>query len=152
MKDIYTKLSKTRIKYASPDAYFKEAFRYFENAKLRLRESPIQHNRYQDIKPVREACGTCYVAVLLAIDGYLLQRGVNENNLPSSTKEYWLALEKYIPHNGKLSDAFSIVYENLHRFGYYLGGSNVEMVKASFKNAARVIDMLPKSTSKKLLI
>lgn len=150
MKDIYTKLSKMRIKYASPDAYFKEAFRYLENAKLRLRESPIQYNRYQDIKPVREACGTCYLAVLLAVDGYLLQRGVNENNLPSSTKEYWLALEKYIPHNGKLANAFSNAYEVLHIFGYYRGGAVPEMIKAGFQNAKLVIDTLTGNRRKRL--
>jgi len=38
---------------------------------------------YLDIKYVQEACGTAYLAILKAIDTYLLKRGVN----PEDVKE-----------------------------------------------------------------
>ena len=49
----------------------KEALRYLENAKAILRTAPLQDNTYTDDKPVKEACGTAYLAVLKAIDEYL---------------------------------------------------------------------------------
>jgi len=38
----------------------KEAIRYLENAKEILKNAKIEDNRYEDIKPVREAFGTAY--------------------------------------------------------------------------------------------
>ena len=149
MKDLYKRLAREKTRYATPDAYIKEALRYFENAKSRLRETPVQYNRYLDVKPVREACGTCYLAVLLTIDGYLLRRGIEEHRLPTSTEGYWKAIRQHIPHNGKLESAFSIAYENLHRIGYYLGASDVEVVKSGFRNAKQVIDLLLRTLPKK---
>jgi hypothetical protein len=145
VKKLNPEIIRKRIKFHSPHAYIQEAYRYFANAKERLKDAPIQHNRYQDVKPMREACGTCYLAVLLAIDGYLLRRGVSPDQLPTTTEGYWAAIENHIPINGKLTNAFFIAYENLHIFGYYRGGSSTDMVKAGFQNAKLVIDTLAKS-------
>lgn len=70
---------------------FKTAQNYFKEA----------DGRYQDLKPVREACGTCYLAVLLALDGYFLQRGIDKDKLPVLTEGYEECLRKYLVHNGK---------------------------------------------------
>jgi len=50
----------------------KEALRYLQNAKEILKNAPVEDDIYTDTKPVREACGTAYLAVLKAIDEYLL--------------------------------------------------------------------------------
>lgn len=145
MKRLRTGLTRKKIKYATPKAYIDEAYRYFANAKDRLREAPVQYNRYQDVKPVREACATCYVAVLLAIDGYLVEHGFSVERLPTSTEGYRRAIQKYISLNGQLTSAFSNAHEVLHIFGYYRGGAVPEMIKAGFQNAKLVIDTLAKS-------
>ena len=54
----------------------KEALRYLDNAKQTLKSIPIEDNTYIDIKPLQEACGTAYVAILKAIDEYLLKKGL----------------------------------------------------------------------------
>ena len=62
----------------------KEAIRYLNNAKEILKAIPIEDNTYADVKPVQEACGTAYLAVLKAIDEYLIKKGVDEKELPQS--------------------------------------------------------------------
>jgi hypothetical protein len=136
---------KIRQKLYTSDAFFLEAKKYYNNAKERLKEANIEYNRYQDTKPVREACATCYLSVLLALDGYFISRGVNEEDLPSTTTGYREYLNRYLVHNGKVREAFSLVWENLHVFGYYKGASSVELVKDGFKNAKIILDSLSKT-------
>jgi len=77
---------------------------------------------YTDSKPVREACGTAYLAVLIAIDNYLIKSGVSEDKLPQSIDGYRKALRKYLAiHNGKLTKNFERIYRELHIAGYYRG-------------------------------
>ena len=81
----------------------KEALRYLSNAREILKSAPIEDGTYTDIKPVREACGTAYLAILMAIDGYLLEIGIEEDKLPTSAAGYRKALQKYLSvHDGKL--------------------------------------------------
>lgn len=56
----------------------KEALRYLENARAILRTASIEDNTYTDGKPVQEAFGTAYLAVLKAIDEYLVKKGIDE--------------------------------------------------------------------------
>ena len=125
-----------------PETCYQEAQRYMANAKEHLKKTPIEYDRYQDAKPVREACGICYLGVLLALDGYFLTRGILKDKLPESTEGYEVLLKKQMVHNGKIKQAFYTVYENLHLFGYYRGGVNVDMIKAGFKSAKLIIDTL----------
>ena len=53
----------------------KEALRYLQNAKELLSSVPIENNNYTDVKPVREAFGTAYLAILEAINEALTKRG-----------------------------------------------------------------------------
>src|SRR3972149_7128755 len=114
-----------------------EAIRYLNNAKELLSKSPIEGDRYEDIKYVQEACGTAYLAVLKAIDEYLIQRGVSEKELPQSVDEYREMIRKYLSiRNGKLAREFETIYKALHIAGYYRGLlDNVDMVKDAFKVA-----------------
>jgi hypothetical protein len=123
----------------------KEALRYLENAKGILRSAPIEDNRFADIKYVQEACGTAYLAVLKAIDGYLLSKGLSKKELPKSVDAYRKALQRYIAiHNGKLLKEFEDIYHELHIAGYYRGDlRSVEAVKAVFKTAKDFIEKIP---------
>jgi hypothetical protein len=52
----------------------KEALRYLEDAKEILKSTPVEGKIYTDIKPVRKAFGVAYLAVLEAINEYLLTK------------------------------------------------------------------------------
>ena len=122
----------------------REALRYLENAKQMLLSAPKEDNTYTDIKPVRQACGTAYLAVLKAIDEYLLSQGVDKKRLPKSVDGYRELLRKYVlVHDGKLVREFEKLYDALHIAGYYRGLlADVNMVKDAFKAAESFITKL----------
>jgi hypothetical protein len=101
----------------------KEAIRYLNNAKEILKSIPIEDNLYTDIKPVREAFSTAYLAVLEAINEYLkTKKGFTKKELPKSVEAYRDALKKHIAiRNGKLMREFENLYDALHIAGYYRG-------------------------------
>jgi len=101
----------------------KEALRYLSNAKEILKAVPVEDNIYTDIKPVREAFATAYLAVLEAINEYLrTKKGLTKKDLPKSVDAYRDALRKHIAvHNGKLMREFENLYDALHIAGYYRG-------------------------------
>lgn len=133
-----------KLTFKTKEEYFKESIRYYRNAQELLKHVKIEYERYLDLKPVREACGTAYLAVLLALDGYFLERGLDKERLPNSTDEYWETLNKHMIHNGKITNAFAIVYELLHIWGYYRGINTVDVVKNGFEKAKLIIETLAK--------
>jgi hypothetical protein len=117
----------------------KEALRYLENAREILKTVPVEDNTHTDVKPVQEALGTAYLAVLKAIDQYLIKKGVEEKELPQSVDGYRDMMRKYLKiHNGRLMKEFEKLYKLLHIAGYYRGLlEDVTVVKDALK-AARV--------------
>ena len=115
----------------------RESIRYLENAEETLSRSPVEGDRYADIKYVQEACGTAYLAVLRAVDEYLLKKGISKKELPQSADDYRVMLRRYpTTRNGKLLRDFEALYKELHISGYYRGNlEHVEIVKAAFKIA-----------------
>ncbi len=113
----------------------KEALRYLQNAKELLSSVPIENNNYTDVKPVREAFGTAYLAILEAINEALTKKGILKKALPKSVDAYRIALQKHFGvHNGKLAREFEFLYDTLHIAGYYRGLiHNVAIVKDAFK-------------------
>lgn len=101
----------------------KEALRYLNNAKEILKSIPVEDNTYTDIKPVREAFATAYLAILEAVNEYLItKKGLTKKELPKSVDAYRIALQKHIAvHNGKLMKEFEKLYDALHIAGYYRG-------------------------------
>ncbi|MBU1262550.1 DUF5618 family protein [bacterium] len=122
----------------------REAIRYIENAKELLSKSPIENNKYSDIKYVKSACGVAYLGVLRVIDDYLLEKGVGKKETPKKVEEYRKALQKYASmHNGKLLKDFDDIYDELHIAGYYRGMLHgVDTVKSSIKLAKDFIERL----------
>ncbi len=119
----------------------KEALRYLQNAEEILKKAPVEDNRYADVKYVQEACGTAYLAIIKAIDEYLLTKGLSKKDLPKSVDAYRRALKKHLSvHNGKLLRAFEDLYDELHIAGYYRGNlHSVGVVKEAFKAAKTFI-------------
>jgi hypothetical protein len=122
----------------------REAIRYLENAKRILKSVRIEDNRYEDIKPVREAFGVAYLAILEAINEALLKRGIHKKELPKKVEEYEKALKKYLAiYDGRLLKDFTMLYDALHIAGYYRGLIyNVDAVKDYLKAARSFIDKI----------
>ena len=122
----------------------REALRYLNNAREILKSVPVEANTYTDLKPVQEACGTAYLAVLKAIDEYLLNKGLSRKDLPRSVDAYRKILQKYLNiHNGKLLREFEGIYDELHIAGYYRGMlHSVEVVKAALNTAKGFIEKI----------
>jgi hypothetical protein len=122
----------------------REALRYLQNAKEILKSVPIEDNTYTDVKPVREAMGAAYLAVLEAINECLLKKGLTKKELPKSVEAYRKALRKYIAvHDGKLMREFEKLYDMLHIAGYYRGLLyDTEVVKDAFKAAKAFIEKI----------
>lgn len=99
-----------------------EPLRYLENARRILKSAHREGNIYLDVKPVREAFGTAYLAVLEAINEKLPQEGLLKKQLPKSVDSYGDFLKKHFAvHNGKLLREFDMLYDTLHIAGYYRG-------------------------------
>jgi hypothetical protein len=122
----------------------KEALRYLNNAKEILKAVPVEDNTYTDVKPVREAFGTAYLAVLEAINEYLLKKGLGKKELPKSVDAYRDVLRKHLAvYDGKLLREFEKLYDMLHIAGYYRGllyDKNV--VKDALKAAKAFIEKI----------
>ena len=122
----------------------KEALRYLENAKEMLKSAPIEDSTYIDINPVQEACGTAYLAILKAIDLYLLEKGIDRKKLPKSVDGYREMIQKHLLiHDGKLLREFDKLYNLLHIAGYYRGLlGDVAVVRDALKAAKSLIDKI----------
>ncbi|KAA6348270.1 hypothetical protein EZS27_004281 [termite gut metagenome] len=68
--------------------YYPEAIRYMENAKETLQKTGKEDNYYKDRKYVRTTCGTAYNGILIALDTYLLLRGIKKTKGRKSIKYY----------------------------------------------------------------
>jgi hypothetical protein len=122
----------------------RESLRYLHNAKDILRAASIEDDTYTDVKPVREAFGTAYLAILEAINENLLKRGFTKKELPKSVDEYRKVLQKHLSvSNGKLLREFEKLYDALHIAGYYRGLIyDVNMVKDAMKAAKVFIEKI----------
>ena len=122
----------------------KEALRYLENAKEILKSAPKEDGIYTDIKLVREAFATAYLAILEAINEALINRGITKRELPKSVDAYRKALQKYLAvHDGRLLREFEMLYDALHIAGYYRGLIyNVDAVKDYIKAARTFIEKI----------
>jgi hypothetical protein len=99
-----------------------EPLRYLENAREILKRIPIEDDIYLDRKPVREAFGTAYLAILEALNVALLKKGLHKKELPKSVDGYMAAIKKHLSvHNGKLIREFDSLYDSIHIAGYYRG-------------------------------
>ncbi|MBI4429148.1 MAG: DUF5618 family protein [Ignavibacteriales bacterium] len=125
----------------------REALRYIENARETLKKSPIEEGRYKDNKYVKSACVVAYLGVPKAIDEFLLRNGIARKQLPKKVEEHQKALTNFgSSRNGKMLDALSDIYDELHIAGYsgYYRGflHRVEVVKEALGGAEEFIRKL----------
>lgn len=119
----------------------RESLKYLQNAREILKNVPIENDIYTNVKPVREAFGTAYLAMLEAINEVLIKKGLTKKELPKSIDGYREALRKYLAvHDGKLMRNFEALYDTLHIAGYYRGLIyKASIVKETFKSTEEFI-------------
>jgi uncharacterized protein (UPF0332 family) len=121
--------------------YYDEAMRYMENARECLQKAQKDGKFYRDPKYVKMACGTAYNGVLVALDGFLVIKGIHKPRakIRKSIEYYQENISKIDKKMlSYLNDAYSI----LHIYGYYDGTDNVTVVKEGFDLANTLIDKI----------
>ena len=125
---------------------YREALRYFENAREILSSKARKKDRYyEDGKYVRMACGTAYSGVLKALDAYLSLKGK-----PIHRKKYArISVDDYrkrlaLIDNGVLN-RFNTSYQILHLDGYYDGLLNVDVIQAGLHSFAEILEEIKPS-------
>jgi len=120
------------------EKYHGEAVRYMDNAKEYLKNAQKEGNFYRDVKYVRTACGTAYSGVLIALDAFLILKGIHK---PKGKERK--SIEYYQNNLGKLDrkmlDNLNGAYKILHLSGYYDGIEVVNVIKEGFDLANKII-------------
>jgi hypothetical protein len=123
------------------EKYYGEAMRYMDNAKGYLQNAKKEGKYYNDTKYVKTACGTAYNGVLVALDGFLLLKGVEKpKGKQRKSIEYYQSNIARIDR--KMLNNLNVTYKILHLFGYYDGIESVSVVKAGFDEANKIIDKI----------
>ena len=121
--------------------YYNEAMRYMENAKEYLKNAKKEGYVYRDAKYVRTACGTAYCGVLIALDCFLILKGIHKQRTRErkSIEYYQKNLSQL---DGKMLDNLNITYKILHLSGYYDGIEDAVVVKRGFSFATTLIEKI----------
>jgi uncharacterized protein (UPF0332 family) len=119
--------------------YYTEAIRYMDNAKVTLKKAGKDEKFYTDRKYVRTACGTAYNGLLIALDGYLLLKGIKKTKGRKSIEYYQ---KQFGQMDRKLLSYINDAYELLHLNGYYDGTLNITVIKAGFDDAYEIINRI----------
>ena len=117
---------------------YAEAIRYMNNAKEVLQKARKDGKYYADKKYVRMACGTAYSGTLVALDAYLLLKGV-----PAPKKK---SIDFYRRNIATLDKSLlrdlNSAYEILHLDGYYDGLLRADTIKSGFDVAYEIIEQI----------
>ena len=123
------------------EKYYGEAMRYMDNAKEYLKGAKKENSIYRDPKYVRTACGAAYNGVLIALDGFLLLKGIDKpkGKARKSIEFYQQSLGNL---DRKMMDNLNIAYKILHLYCYYDGIDSVDVVKTGFNFADKIIEKI----------
>jgi hypothetical protein len=123
------------------EKYYGEAMRYMGNAKEDLKSAKKEGNLYRDPKYVRRACGTAYSGVLIAMDGFLILKGIHKpKGKERKSIEYY---QQSLGHlDKKMLDYLNMAYKILHLSGYYDGIESVEVIKTGLNFANTIIEKI----------
>jgi uncharacterized protein (UPF0332 family) len=124
------------------EKYYSEAIRYMDNAKEYLKNAKKEGNVYRDPKYVRTACGTAYIGILIALDGFLTLKGIHAPDSKKVRKSIEYYQSNITKIDKKMLDYLNIAYKILHLSGYYDGIESVPVVKEGFNLAGKIIEKI----------
>ena len=126
---------------ALKETYYNEAIRYMDNAKEYLKNAKKDGNYYHDPKYVKTACGVAYSGLLVALDCFLILKGIGKpkGKLRKSIEHYQSSITKI---DKKLLDYLNNAYKILHLWGYYDGIESVSIIKEGFDEAYKIINKI----------
>lgn len=119
--------------------FYDEASRLMGNAHKELQQADKNGKVYRDVKHLRLACGAAYLAVLKAIDGIFLLRNISKPRRRPSIEYYQQGFSQI---DKKMLHALNVVYEQIHRCGYYDGFNDVKILSIGFQEAQFIINKL----------
>ena len=122
--------------------YYSEAMRYLDNANENLKQAQKDGKIYRDTKYVRSACGIAYSGVLVALEGFLISKGIHtpdSKRVRKSIEFYQYNLAKL---DKKMLDNLTCAYKILHLYGYYDGIQNVNVIKEGFDHAKYIVNKI----------
>ena len=122
------------------EKYYGDAMRYMDNAKEYLKNAKKEGYIYRDTKYVRTACSTAYSGLLIAMDGFLILKGIEK--YPKKRKSIEFYQENLGKINRKMLDDLNIAYKILHLYGYYDGLDDAVVVKRGFDVAQNLIEKI----------
>ena len=121
--------------------YYNEAIRYMDNAKEYLKTAKKEGMFYQDKKYVKTACGTAYNGLLIALDGFLMLKGIDKPN-KKQRKSIEFYQDSIAKIDRKLLNYLNSAYEVLHLMGYYDGITKVSIISDGFNLANKFIEKI----------
>ncbi|MEK6616730.1 MAG: DUF5618 family protein [Bacteroidota bacterium] len=119
-----------------------EAARYMNNAHKELQLADKNGKVYRDVKHLRVACGTAYLAVLKAMDGIFLLRNIPTPKRRASIEYYQQGLTQV---DRKILTSLNVTYQILHLSGYYDGFNEIYTIKHGFEEAHYILTKLKQS-------
>ena len=123
------------------EKYFGEAIRYMDNARECLKKAKKEDNYYYDVKYVKMACGTAYSGILVALDCFLVLKGI-DNPKGKSGKSIEYYQENVAKIDRKMLGTLNSAYEVLHLWGYYDGITSAKVLKNGFDEAYKIIEKI----------
>jgi len=130
------------------EKYYREAIRYMDNAKECLTKAKKEGGYYNDPKYVKMACGTAYSGLLVALEGFLILKGLHKPTAKDRKSiEYYQSNITKI--DKKMLNTLNSAYKILHLWGYYDGVEKVTILKDGFDEAYKIIEKIKPITSPK---
>ena len=122
--------------------WYTEANRYMDNAKEALHKSDKEDfGHYKDQKYVKSACGIAYLAVLVALDAWLILKGIPEPSKKTrKTINYYLS--QIAELDNKMVSFLNTAYDILHLEGYYRGITRIKTIESGFDAAYDIINQI----------
>ena len=121
------------------DDPYKEALRYYDNAKEQLKSAGKEDKYYADEKYVKTACGTAYSGALKALDFLFDIKKVQKQRGRKSIEFYRSMLSKM---DKKLLKELNTAYDILHLSGYYDGVTSIATINDGLDHALTIINTL----------
>jgi tRNA G37 N-methylase TrmD len=118
---------------------YSEALHYLDNAREFLQKAGKEDHFYKDRKYVKNACGTAYNGVLIALDTYLSLKGIKRTRGRKSIEYY---SEQVARFDKKMVRQVNNAYKILHLSGFYDGVLDVRVIKAGMDEAGEIINRI----------